>query len=157
MTTPRDRAAFGTHVFPFSGIYATDQDLPDLPMLPVRLRLVGGRWSHPINAILDTGSTRSLVPGDVAADLGISPVGVPEDMHGAGGHFKAAPAVLDVTVVDAQFPEVTCWEVAGVGFGITTQPDSIEFPVIGWDVLRLFDFSLSHRRGRVELRLANET
>jgi len=76
-------------------------------------------------------------------------------MRGAGGPFRAAPVTCDVAVVDAQFPEVTCWEVDDVVFGVPVEEDALEISVVGWDLLRLFDLSVSHRKGRIELRFAH--
>lgn len=153
MTVPRERVAVGPHTFPFSGVHSSEELLPDVPMLPLRTRTPGGKWSRAVNAILDTGSTRSLMPPRMAIDLGVSAGAPAEELRGAGGPFKAAPALCDVAVVDAQFPEVTVWELAGISFGIPTDEGALDFPVLGWDVLRHFDFSLSHQRGRIEMRL----
>lgn len=153
MTTPRDRVAVGRHVFPFSGLHSGDEVLPDLPMLPIRVRHQASRWSHAINAIVDTGSTRSLIPGDLAADLGVPRLGPDAPMQGAGGAFDAWPTECDLSIVDGQFPEVPCFQIDGVSFGVPVVAEPMAFPVLGWDVLRLFELSLSHRRARIEMRL----
>jgi len=156
LTTPHDRVAFGAHVFPFAGMYSSGGGFPPLPLLPISVRAPSGRWSRPFNAVLDTGSTRCLLHPRLARDLGFSSDGPAEEMRGAGGPFKAVPAKCDVAVRDAQFPEVTCWEISGIPFGIPTGEAGLEISVVGWDLLHLFDVAVSHRNGRIELRLADE-
>lgn len=73
-----------------------------------------------------------------------------------GGRRRGKGAVRDVALVDAQFPEVTCWEVAGIEFRVPAVEGALDFSVLGWDLLSLFDVSVSHRNGRIELRLAHE-
>ncbi len=156
MTTPRDRVAFGTHVFPFAGMHSSAEGFPPLPLLPVRVRTPAGTWSRPFNAILDTGSTQCLLQTRLARDLGFSVEGSEREMRGAGGRFKSVPAKCDVGLMDAQFPEVTCWEVQAVDFAIPLDEDALEISLLGWDLLHLFDVAVSHRKGRIELRLAHE-
>ena len=73
-----------------------------------------------------------------------------------GGRRRGKGAVRDVALVDAQFPEVTCWEVAGIEFRVPAVEGALDFSVLGWDLLSPFDVSVSHRNGRIELRLAHE-
>ena len=155
MTTPHDRVAYGAHVFPFAGLHSSDEGLPPRPLLPVRVRAPGGAWSRPFNAVLDTGSTWCLLQTRLARDLGFSVEGPEEEMRGAGGRFKSALATCDVGVMDAQFPEVTCLEVDAVDFAIPLDEDALDISVLGRNVLRLFDLSVSHRKGRIELRLSH--
>lgn len=156
MTTPRDRVAFGTHAFPFSGLHAEDNSLPSLPMLPLRVRLPNGSWSPAFNAVLDTGSTQCLFSRRIAALLEIPIEGSTEPTGGAGGVFQTVGTSRDIAIVDAQFPEVTCWEVAGVELRVPAEEGVLDFSVLGWNLLRLLELSVSHRKGRIELRLVHE-
>jgi len=79
-----------------------------------------------------------------------------ESTGGAGGTFQTIGTSRDIAIVDAQFPEVTCWEVAGVELRVPTAVGLLDFSVLGWNLLRLFDLSVSHRKGRIELRLVHE-
>ena len=154
MTTPRDRVAFGFHAFPFYGMARRDHGLPSVPFLPLRLRVGGGAWSNPMNAVLDTGSTHSYMPKEVAEELGIEGEGAEVERRGAGGTFPSLPARCDVAVVDAHFPTVTCWELAEFEMWIPTRRDSLEVPIVGWDLLHLFEVSLLHHADLIRMRLA---
>ena len=153
MTTPRDRISYGSHVFPFTGVREREVPLHGLPMLPIRIRGRNGKWSSPVNAVLDTGSNRSLLPADVAKGFGLPALGPPSSIQGAGGMFDAIPTACDVAIADAYFPDVNCFEIQAVGFGVPVLKEPLLFPVVGWDVLRLFELTLSHRHARIELRL----
>jgi hypothetical protein len=125
-------------------------------MLPLRVRLPNGSWSPAFNAVLDTGSTQCLLSRRAAAFLEIPIEGPAEPTGGAGGTFQTIGTSRDVAIVDAQFPEVTCWEMAGVDLRVPTAEGVLDFSVLGWNLLRLFDLSVSHRKGRIELRLVHE-
>jgi len=74
-------------------------------------------------------------------------------MKGGGGVFHAERARVDLAIVDAHFPEITCWEVGTMTVWVPTREDSLEAPVLGWDLLGLFRTSLDPRRRLIELRL----
>lgn len=154
MTTPRDRVAFGYHAFPFSGMARQDQPLPSVPLLPVRVRSDGQAWSNPLNAVLDTGSTHSYLPAVVAGEFKIRTDGEVVERKGAGGSFPSGPARCDLAIVDAHFPNVTCWEVTDFTLWVPSKAEALDVPLLGWDLLRLFEVSLSHHADLIKMRLA---
>jgi hypothetical protein len=67
MSVPKDRVSFGAHAFPFTGLRRPDDELAVLPSLPLRVRATGNEWLTPFDAVLDTGSTRTVLPLEWAA------------------------------------------------------------------------------------------
>ncbi len=121
-------------------------------MLPLRFRKRDGTWSRALNAVLDTGSTRCLLTAALARGLGIEAPPDSEELKGAGGPFRAAPSRCDARIVDAHYPDATFWEVADLEVWVPVDENALEVTVLGWDLLRLFDISVSHRKGRIDLR-----
>lgn len=154
MSVPRDRVSFGAHVFPFVGLRGVSVPPADVPFLPLRLRLPAGRWCLPFNAVLDTGSTHTVLPFALAEDLGLPSEGGTSTMEGAAADFETTIARCDLAIADAGFPDVNCWEINGLEIRVGAREARIRRPVIGWDVLGLFDLALSQARDRIELRLA---
>lgn len=107
MTTPRDRVSFGYHAFPFYGMASPERPLYSVPLLPIRIRPVGGPWSNPLNSVLDTGSTHSYLPEEMAEELGLAAGGAEVERKGSGAPFAARAARCDLAIVDAGFPTVT--------------------------------------------------
>jgi hypothetical protein len=153
LTTPPDRISFGPHVFPFSGLSAAGKEPVPLPLIPIRIRPAGGRWSTPFDAALDTGSTRTLLPKGLAAACGVVAAGAPEEIEAPGVPFQAVPADADLAIVDAHFPEVPVWELHGFRVWVPLREDVLAIPVLGWDLLAKFHVAFDHRRQKVELRL----
>lgn len=152
MTVPRERVAFGAHVFPFAGLHAEGVDRPGLPLLPIRLRRRGGTWMRPMNAILDTGSNRTVLPAGVDELTGAAPG---SDRRRLGGLGKGAETVdlgVDLAIVDANYPGISCWEFANVAARMVLSEDDLDHPVVGWDVLGWFDMTISAEDSRIELR-----
>jgi hypothetical protein len=152
VTIPHERVAFGAHAFPFSGFHADGKDRPALPLLPVRLRKPGGAWSRPLNAILDTGSTKTVFPAGVDALLGVER---PQEKHRIGGLGRGAEAVsitVDIAIVDASFPSIPCWEFSDLPVEMVLVDDDLEHPVLGWDLLFAFEMVLNSEESRIELR-----
>lgn len=154
MTAPRGKVAFGYHAFPFFGMTSTERALPSVPLLPMRVRSGGGPWSNPLNAVLDTGSTHSYLPSEVAEEFGLRADGDVVERKGAGGLFPSAPAPCDLAIVDAHFPNVTCWEIADFTLWVPARAGALDVPLLGWDLLQLFDLSLSHHSDLIQMRLA---
>ena len=152
MTLPHDRVSFGAHAFPFSGFHADGGQRPALPLLPVRLRKPGGVWSRPINAILDTGSTKTVFPAGVDQLTGIEPPGQRHRIGGLGKGADAVSLVGDLAIVDASFPSISCWEFSGLGVEMVLAPDDLDHPVLGWDLLSAFELVVSAEDARIELR-----
>ena len=156
MTPSRERVAFGYHAFPFYGLSNRERLLPSIPLLPIRIRAPGKPWSNPLNAILDTGSTHSFLPVPVAEDFQLQADGAPVERHGAGGPFLSFPARCDLAIVDAHFPTVTCWEIAEVAIWVPSKAGMLEIPILGWDILHLFDLTLKQHADLIQMRLAPE-
>jgi hypothetical protein len=154
LTTPRDRVSFGFHAFPFYGMARPERPLYSVPLLPIRVRPPGGPWSNPLNAVMDTGSTHSYLPGDMAGELGLAPAGTEVERKGSGATFAAQAARCDLAIVDAGFPTVTCWELSDFELWVPTKRASLEVPLLGWDLLHLFDLSLSSHEDLIRMRLA---
>jgi hypothetical protein len=156
VTTPAGRISFGYHAFPFYGLAGDGPPLPSLPMVPIRIRSGATQWSNPLNAVPDTGSTHSYVPRTVAVELGVHPGGEAEPRQGGGGTFSAAPAVCDIAIVNAYFPSVACWELAKFTVWIPARDQDLDYLLLGWDLLHLFDVSFSHHENVIQMRLAPE-
>jgi predicted aspartyl protease len=152
MTTPKDRVSFGHHTFPFFGLQIPGGAELPLPLLPLRIRPVGGQFGRPFNAILDTGSTRTLIPSALARANAIRTVDETSQVRVIGGTASGHDAALDLAIVDAHFPEITCWEVANTQAKVMSDED-LDCAVLGWDTLRLFEFTIDRKRERVSLRL----
>lgn len=153
MTVPHDRVSYGSHAFPFSGLHAIGAAHPPLPLLPIRIRGERGSWSRPLSAVLDTGSTRTILPYEVAAAFGFEPSAEVLSVRVLGADAETRPADFHLAIVDAHFPDVTCWEVAGVKALVPVKPAALEFPLLGWDLLGLFDIRLNAEKERIDLRL----
>lgn len=153
MSVPRDRVSHGAHAFPFTGLRTGEGGFTSLPCLPVRVRQGDRGWSTPFDAVIDTGSTRTVVPGEWADHLGLERTGEAEPMRGAGGPFETRAATVDLSVVDAHFPQVTCWEIVGAMIRVGEGPRALDYPVLGWDVLRLFRVTFEPRQRWIEMKL----
>lgn len=152
MSVPRGRISFGAHHFPFSGFRGGGSEEFDLPVLPVRLRPADGPWSRVFNSLLDTASTISVVPSGLAERTGAKTYGSSREARGAGSPFSVRAAHVDLSIVDAHLPTVTCWEIADTTIWVADPDASLEYPVIGWDLLALFELSINHSRKQIELR-----
>ena len=79
---------------------------------------------------------------------------MPSDpLQGLGPPVEARACPLDLCIVDASFPEVTCFEFAGILVVFPEDEHVLAYPVLGWDVLRHFEISLNARRERIGMRL----
>ena len=141
-------------MFPFTGVQTIGEAVPGVPLLPVRFRKRGAPWSQAVNAVLDTGSTRCLLRPDLARALGIDASPDSEELKGAGGPFRAASTTCDVRIVDAHFPDATFWELVDLEVWVPVDEKALEITILGWDLLRLFDMTISHRKGRIDLTSA---
>jgi Aspartyl protease len=152
MTTPRDRVSYGFHAFPFFGLQVPGQPPFPLPLVPLRLRTAGGHYGRPFNAILDTGSTRTLIPNALAVSNGLRSTDVEAEVHVVGGTAKGTEVPAELAIVDAHYPEVSRWEIADV-IVLAMRDADLEIPVIGWDVLGLFELGIDRLRERISMRL----
>jgi len=152
MTTPRDRVSFGHHSFPFFGLQGTAEEPLPLPMLPVRIRRLGGRYGRAFNAVLDTGSTRTLIPAALARANGVLWEERPSPLRVVGGVAEGFGATVDVAIVDANLPEVSCWEVSRVDVRVMEDKD-LDSAIVGWDLLELFEIVMDRQGDRISLRL----
>lgn len=154
MSVPRDRVSYGAHVFPFVGLGAPGQPPAGVPFLPISLRPKAGGWCMPFNAVLDTGSTHTTLPHPVAHDVGLVAGATDSTMEGAGADFGTAPVSCDLAIVDSQFPDIHCWEVDGLEVRVAEPSARLRRPVVGWDVLGLFELKLDQSKDRIEIRLS---
>ena len=105
-----------------------------------------------MNAILDTGSTRTVFPAGIDELVGIQR---PQDRHRIGGLGSGAEAVslvLDLSIVDASFPSISCWEFSNFSAEMVTTAEDLDHPVLGWDLLSAFELVISAEDARIELR-----
>ncbi len=153
MTTPRERTSFGTHAFPFSGLRLGEGEPPPLPLIPVRVRPPDGTWSTPFDALIDTGSTRTFLPKGLAQSCAIATSEAPEEVDAPAASFEAAPAMVELAVMDANYPEVPVWEFRGFRMWVPVREDVVAIPVLGWDLLTQFHFCFDHAKQKVEMRL----
>lgn len=152
MTVPRDRISYGYHTFPFFGLDVPGTAPHALPVLPIRVRAVGGQFGRPFNAILDTGSTRTLVPRAVATAGGLKLSGTETEVRVVGGVSTGEEASADLAIADAHYPEVLCWQLASAT--VIVMPDeALDMPILGWDTLDPFELIIDRRRERISLRL----
>lgn len=152
MTVPRDRVSFGHHTFPFFGLQEHGREVIPLPLLPIRIRAPAGRYGRAFNAILDTGSTTTLIPSALAQANGIPRSDRSSNLRVVGGVTSTFEADLDLAIVDARVPEISCWEMAGVPARVAGN-DDLDSAVVGWDILGLFEMILDRQANRISLRL----
>lgn len=152
MSVPPGRVSFGSHLFPFSGLSGGATETVDLPLLPLRIKRPGGSWSTPFNAILDTGSTMTILPAETASSLGLVHQSTRRAARGGGGPFDVHPCMTDMAIVDAHLPRVTCWEIADATIWVAADANSMDFPVVGWDLLGVFEVTLNHMNQSVLLK-----
>ncbi len=101
----------GSHVFRYGG--HGDSPAFDLLLIPFTIAASGGRPSLPLNAILDTGSTHTIVPQPVYAAVVGAPQGRRETLKTPGGPVEGIRAVVDFAIVDSHLPSVVCWTFEG--------------------------------------------
>lgn len=154
MSVPRDRVSYGAQVFPFVGLGAPGSPSAGVPFLPMSLKPKGGAWCVPFNAVLDTGSTHTTLPRELARGVGVAVGAADSTMEGAGADFRTATVLCDFAIVDAQFPDIHCWDVEGLEVRVAESTARLRRPVIGWDVLGLFEIKLDHSKDRIEVRLS---
>lgn len=152
MTTPRDRVSYGYHTFPFFGLRVPGEEAHPLPVIPLRARVPGGHFGRPFNAILDTGSSRTLLPQRLAIRNGILESEVTRELSVIGGTARGTEAAAEIAIMDAHYPEINCWEISDTAI-LVMRDEDLEIPVMGWDVLGLFEFSVDRRRQRISMRL----
>jgi predicted aspartyl protease len=102
----------------------------------------------PFPMLLDTGSTNTLLPGDVAEKLGLKPVQVVTITRGSGQEGKAALAVCpELSIGKAKAKDV------GVVFLAADVPAAFDrkLGVLGVDFLRHFIVTLDFARKRLIL------
>ncbi len=101
---------------------------------------------------MDTGSTKTVFPAGIDQLTGIER---PQDRHRIGGLGRGAEAVsvvLDLGIVDASFPSISCWEFSSFPVEMVVASEDLEHPVLGWDLLSAFDLVVSAEDARIELR-----
>jgi predicted aspartyl protease len=122
----------------------------------VRLRTGARDWSVPVDALVDTGSARTIIPKEWGDFMAVEGRGSTVTLEGAGGPFQAAPFEVDLSIVDSNFPEVSCWEFRAVELLVAVRAEALRLPVLGWDILGLFRLTIDRRNGVIELRLHHE-
>jgi hypothetical protein len=142
----------GSTVFRFAGF----GDLPGaelwLPLLPIRVSSQGAPAPFVVNAVLDSGSTRTVLPFEIAEKLALQNLAFNDTMATAGGEAKVAQATIRLDIVDSNFPAVQYWSFEVLPVEVTEPSVDLALPLIGWDILHRFDTCLHPHEGFLLMR-----
>ena len=140
----------GSHVFRFGG--HGEPEPVGLPLIPIRIARPGQARSLPFNAILDTGSTQTVIPAAMYEVAGGEPSGDRRQLRTGGGPVEGWDAAIDLHIVDSHLPSVVCWSFEGAG--VFVAEDEADFPlaVLGWDLLGNFELKINRELGFIELK-----
>ena len=140
----------GSHAFRYGG-YGSAPGF-DLPLIPVTVAAPGGRSSLPLNAILDTGSTDTVVPESVYAAVVGRPEGRRETLKTPGGVVEGVRVMVDLAIVDSHLPSVICWAFEGAEVFVAAEDADFPLGVLGWDLLSHFEVRVNRDLGFIELK-----
>ncbi len=101
-----------------------------------------------MNAVLDTGAVRSIIPPKVAANLGYD-ISEPKEMvEFAGVYASGWSKVISVSKVEAIGESVSDMDIVLHQLG----PDIVADAILGLDFLRNFDTTISYSKGIIETK-----
>jgi hypothetical protein len=89
----------GSHVFRYGGHGEPEQ--VGLPLIPIRIARPGQAPSLPFNAIMDTGSTQTVIPAAIYEMVRGAPSGDRRQLKTGGGPVNGWDAAIDLHIVDS--------------------------------------------------------
>ena len=101
-----------------------------------------------MNAVLDTGAVRSIIPPKIASNLGYDISEPKEMMEFSGVYGSGWSKVISVSKVEAIGESVSDMDIVLHQLG----PDIIADAILGLDFLRNFDTTISYSKGIVETK-----
>lgn len=101
-----------------------------------------------MNAVLDTGAVRSIIPPKIAANLGYDISEPKEMMEFSGVYASGWSKVISVSKVEAIGESVNDMDIVLHQLG----PDIIADAILGLDFLRNFDTTISYSKGIIETK-----
>ena len=104
--------------------------------------------SFTMNAVLDTGAVRSIIPPKIAANLGYDISEPKEMMEFSGVYGSGWSKVISVSKVEAIGESVSDMDIVLHQLG----PDIIADAILGLDFLHNFDTTISYSKGIVETK-----
>lgn len=104
--------------------------------------------SFTMNAVLDTGAVRSIIPPKVASNLGYDTSEPKEMMEFSGVYGSGWSKVISVSKVEAIGESVSDMDIILHQLG----PDIIADAILGLDFLRNFDTTISYSKGIIETK-----
>ncbi len=117
-----------------------------LPLLHIRLS--GSHGSLTTIALVDSGSTTTFVPLELAEMLSL-PIHKEEEAVGAGGKFQNTIRNVKISILNARKP---IWTVDAQVY-VPTQPDRIPYVVLGRDyIFRKYDILFRENQQRLFLK-----
>jgi len=153
----KERSRFhlaGGTVFRFEGHGELSGAEIGLPLVPVRLSSPQEPGGFVVNAILDSGATRTVIPPDLAEDLGLEGLSFEGRMTTPGGDASVARGRVNLAIVDSYFPSIAHWSFSELEVQVCESPDTLPMPLIGWDILSAFETCLHPEEGFIVLRPA---
>lgn len=142
----------GSTVFRFAGHGELPRADLGLPLLPVRLASPGDRSGFLVNAVVDSGATRTVIPFELAEDLSLGNLRFDDHLATAGGEARAAPATIRLDIVDSYFPSVLHWRFDALPVEVAEPSVDLTLPLIGWDLLHRFETCFHPQEGFLLLR-----
>jgi predicted aspartyl protease len=144
----------GSHVFRFGG--HGDSEGVGLPLIPIRLAAGGRAPSPSFNAIVDTGSTHTVLPQALFEVAGGAPSGDRKELKTGGGPVGGFQAAVDLQIVDSHLPSVVCWAFQEARVFVAAEDADFQLPVLGWDLLDHFEIKINRKLGFIELKSLRE-
>ena len=130
--------------------YNLPGDTPKILRLPmIHIRLSSGKDSLTTTGLVDSGSTTTFIPLEIAEMLSL-PIEKQDSAVGAGGRFQNTIRRVDISIlkghsVVAKFSNFPAY--------VPTEPDRVPYVVLGRDsIFRKFDITFREHKEKVILR-----
>lgn len=101
-----------------------------------------------MNAVLDTGAVRSIIPPKIASNLGYNISEPKEMMEFSGVYGSGWSKVISVSKVEAIGESVSDMDIVLHQLG----PDIAADAILGLDFLRNFETTISYSKGIIEIK-----
>ena len=123
-----------------------------LPLLPLRLSAGRSDSGRLVNAILDSASSRTMLPFEMAEVLEAGEISFDDRVQTAGGEAEVGRATVDLHIVDSHLPAVVHWNFDRIQVQVAGPDAGLDLPIVGWDILARFDTCLYPRQGLIVMR-----
>ncbi len=114
------------------------------PFVPIQ---IGGKNAvKDFDALLDTGSTYVIISGEDAIDLGYEP------SHANSIHLGTAVGLVSAPLITLDYIEMFGFKIEKIEAVVKDLADTGINSVIGWSLLKYFEFSLNAKEGILEIK-----